>query len=170
MTRTQRRHRRGTTITEVVIASFVFLILLTGLVGMSMNALSQWSYGSSKLNADNDAVVAMQKLTTDVRSGTRALTSGSGSVLALVLPVINAQGDYDRFTEGSTVYYYVSSGKLWKLANGNATVIGKKINWVSFAVNGSQVQIRTNSRQQVGTKIGDTTLTTQVTLRNEPPQ
>jgi len=153
-----------------MIATLVFLLMLTGLIGMSSNALAQWSFGSSKVNADNDAVVAMQKLTTEIRSGTRAMATSNGSVLALVMPAVNAQGDYDRFTEGATIYYYVSSGKLWRLGGGNATVIAKKINWVSFAVNGSQVQIKTNSRQQIGTKIGDTTLTTQVLLRNEPPQ
>jgi Tfp pilus assembly protein PilV len=164
------KHRRGVTITEVVIASFIFLLLLTGLVGMSMNALSQWSHGSSKVSADNDAVAAMQRLTTEIRSGSRAYSGSGGGVLTLVMPSVNAQGDYDRFTDGATVYYYASNGRLWRYANGSAAVIAKKINWVSFAVNGSLVQIRTNSRQQLGTKIGDTTLTTQVTLRNEPPQ
>jgi Tfp pilus assembly protein PilV len=170
MNRMRLKNRRGVTITEVVIASFIFLILLTGLIGMSMNALSQWSHGSSKVGADTDAMLAMQKLTTEIRTGTRASVASGGGTLALVMPSVNAQGDYDRFTEGATVYFYVSNGKLWRLAGGNAVVIAKKVNWVSFAVNGSQVQIRTNSRQQIGTKIGDTTLTTQVSLRNEPPQ
>lgn len=164
------KQRRGITITEVVIASFIFLILLIGLVGMSISALSQWSYGSSKVNADSDAMLAMQKLSTEIRSGTRAYVSSGGGTLTLIMPSVNAQGDYDRFTEGATVYYYASNGKLWRYANGSAATIAKKINWVSFAVNGSQVQIRTNSRQQYGTKIGDTTLTSQVELRNEPPQ
>jgi hypothetical protein len=112
----------------------------------------------------------MQRLTTEIRSGSRAYSGSGGGVLTLVMPSVNAQGDYDRFTDGATVYYYASNGRLWRYANGSAAVIAKKINWVSFAVNGSLVQIRTNSRQQLGTKIGDTTLTTQVTLRNEPPQ
>lgn len=168
--RVRLKHRRGVSITEVVIASFVFLIMLGGLVGMSVNALSQWSFGSSKVMADNDAVVALQRLSTEIRNGTRASVASGDGVLTLVLPVINGQGDYDRFNEGDTVYYYASDGRLWRYANGTATILANKINWVSFAVNGAQVRIRTNSRQQYGTKYGDTTLTTQVTLRNEPPQ
>jgi hypothetical protein len=169
-----RKHwnlRRGVSITEAVIASFVFMIMLAGLVGMGVNAMNQWSFGSSKVMADNDAVLALQALSREVRSGIRASVDSTGGHLTVVMPYVNSQGDYDRFRDGLTVRYYSQNGKLWRQSGvASATVMAKKINWVSFAMNGSQVQIRTNSTQQYGTRTGNTTLTTQITLRNEPTE
>lgn len=164
-----KTRRRGVSIVEVVVASFVFLLMLTGLLGMGISAVNQWSFGSSKMLADNDAVLATQLLSAEVRSGIRAYTDTSGGTLSVVLPAVNSQGDYDRFTEGATVRYYVANGKLMcQQGVTTATVLARKINSVVFAVNGSQVDIQTNSRQQFGTKIGDTTLKTQISLRNQP--
>jgi len=165
------RTRRGISIPEVVIATFCLVLMLTGLVGMTVNGLKQWSFGSSKLMADNDAVLAIQALSNEIRSGIRAYTDTAGTTLTVVLPSVNAQGDYDRFSEGSSVSYYVSSGKLWrKVGTASATVLSRKINTVKFVVDGALVKVTTNSRQQYGTKVGDTTMSTQITLRNLPPQ
>jgi hypothetical protein len=154
---------------EVIVSSVIFVLMLVGLVGMTISAVNQWSFGSSKVLADNDAVLAMQLLSNEVRSGIRAYTDTSGGTLSVVIPTVNSQGDYDRFTEGATVRYYVSNSKLMRQQGvATATVLAKKINSVVFAVNGSQVDIQANSRQQSGTKIGDTTLKTQVNLRNQP--
>lgn len=167
----RRKLRRGVTLAEVVVAAFVFLLMLSGLVGMGISALNQWSFGSSKVMADNDAVLAMQLLSSEIRNGIRASTDTSGGTLSVVLPAANSVGDYDRFTEGVTVRYYVLNGKLMRQQGvATAAVLARKINSVKFAVNGAQVEVQTNSRQQYGTKIGDTTLKTQITLRNEPPQ
>jgi len=169
--RTLLRTRRGISIPEVVVATFCLVLMLTGLVGMTVSGLKQWSFGSSKLMADNDAVLAVQLLSNEIRNGIRAYTDAPGTTLTVVLPLVNAQGDYDRFTEGASVTYYVSGGKLWRKAGAaNATVLSRKINSVTFAVDGAQVQVSTNSRQQYGTKVGDTTMKTQITMRNQPPQ
>jgi Tfp pilus assembly protein PilV len=169
--KTLLRNRRGISVPEVVVATFCLVLMLTGLVGMTVNGLKQWSFGSSKLMADNDAVMAVQALSNEIRNGIRAYTDDPGTTLTVVLPLVNAQGDYDRFTEGFSVSYYVSNGKLWrKVGTDTATVLARKINSVTFAVDGAQVKVTTNSRQQYGTKVGDTTMTTQITLRNQPPQ
>jgi hypothetical protein len=160
--------RRGVSITEAVVASFVFMIMLAGLVGMGVNAMNQWSFGSSKVMADNDAILALQALSRDVRGGIRATVDANGTTLSVVMPAVNSQGDYDRFTDGVTVNYYAQNGKLWRQSGvASATVLAKKINSATFAVSGSQIQIRTTSTQQYGTRSGNTTLTTQITLRNE---
>jgi hypothetical protein len=136
---------------------------------MAVNAMNQWSFGSSKVMADNDAGLALQALSREIRGGVRASVDAGGGTLTVVMPYVNAQSDYDRFRDGVTVRYYSQNGKLWRQSGvASATVLAKKINWVSFVVNGSQIQIRTNSTQQYGTRSGNTTLTTQVTLRNEP--
>jgi hypothetical protein len=165
------RSRRGITLAEVVVASLCFLLMLAGLVGMAINGLRQWSAGSSKIMADNDAVLAIQALSNEIRSGIRAYTNDTGTTLTVVLPIVNSQGDYDRFNEGSTVKYYVSNDNLYRQQDvASAKVMARKIKSVTFAVDGAQVQITTNSRQQYGTKVGDTTFKTQVTMRNQPPQ
>lgn len=169
--RAKFRNRRGISLPEVVVASLCFMLMLAGLVGMAINGLRQWSAGSSKIMADNDAVLAIQGLSNEIRSGIRAYTNDTGTTLTVVLPAVNAQGDYDRFNEGSSVKYYVSNGNLYRQQDvASAKVMARKVNSVKFAVDGAQVQITTNSRQQYGTKVGDTTLKTQVTMRNQPPQ
>ena len=169
--KTTLKRRRGVSIVEAVISSFVLVIMLVGLAGMGVNALNQWSFGSSKVLADNDAVLALQNLSREVRAGVRATVSQDLGTLTVVMPYVNGQGDYDRFRDGVTVRYYSSDGKLWRQSGtASATALSKKVNWVSFSANGSQIQIQVNSRQQYGRRVGDTTLTTQVTLRNEPTQ
>lgn len=169
--RSRLRRRRGVTLAEVVVASLCFLVMLTGLIGMSINGLRQWSFGSSKIMADNDAVLAIQSLSNEIRSGIRAYTNDTGTNLTVILPVINSQGDYDRFNEGTSVQYYVTNGKLYRQQGvTTATVMARNIKSVKFAVDGAQVQVTTNSRQQYGTKVGDTTFQTQITMRNQPPQ
>ena len=44
--KTTLKRRRGVTIIEAVVSTFVLVIMLVGLAGMGVNALNQWSFGS----------------------------------------------------------------------------------------------------------------------------
>src|SRR5689334_5125103 len=124
----QPKRRRGTTLPEVVTVAFAFVLLLYGLVAMSVSAGNQWSYGSSQLMTDNDASLAIQRAAADMRDGISATTSNGGTQLAVQMPAVNDQGDYDRTTNGSVYNYYVSSGKLYRQIGTNTAVqLGRKI-------------------------------------------
>jgi hypothetical protein len=167
----RKSRRRGATLPEVLTVSAMLVMLLSGVVTMGVNASTEWSNGSSKLIADNDASLALQALGRDVRDGIRASTDSTGSTLYVVLPYVNGQGDFDRFVDGDTVQYYLSSGNLFrKQGTAGADLLAENVTGLVFSVDGSVVDIQLTSRKQMGTKTGVTTLNTQVMLRNEPPQ
>jgi hypothetical protein len=162
--------RRGATLPELMVVIGSFAFLLAGVVAMGVSSASEWGRGSTKLIADNDASLALQKLAKDARIGIRCYVNTDGTQLSVVLPVANAQGDFDRFTEDPAhVRYYLSSNTLYRQkGTGTPTVLADGINSVGFSVNGTQVQMTLRVRKQTGSRYGETTLKTQVTLRNEP--
>jgi hypothetical protein len=162
-----RRSRRGVSVIEIVVASFAMLLVLAGVATVSSSAITQWSRDSSKLFADNDASLALQKLSRGIRDGITASVDSTGTVLSVVMPTINSSGDYNRYSPGLTTQFYLSSGKVWsKVGSANATQIGKNIKSLNFSVNGVQVTITVDSLQQYGTKTGETSMSTQIALRN----
>ncbi|HEU4752640.1 MAG TPA: hypothetical protein VFU47_05980 [Armatimonadota bacterium] len=156
----------------MIAVSISFVLLLSGLVAMGVTAGKQWAYGSSKLIADGDASMAIQKLANEIRDGKRIDTAAStSSTLVVVFPLKNATtGDYDRFTDGTTYKYFLSGGNLVRQQGTNpTTVIARAVNTVSFTYSGNnQVQITLRTQKQMGTRTGVTTYVTQVSLRNEP--
>ena len=164
------RSRRGATLPEVLIVSAVLILMLTALLRLSTAATNDWASGTSKMMADSDASLAFQRLAGEVRLGLRASVNSSGTELTVVLPATNSQGDYDRFTEGASVRYFLLNGKLQRrVGTQTATVLGKNITDLKFTGSGLQIGLALTSRQKTGTKTGKTTYTTQVTLRNQPP-
>jgi hypothetical protein len=167
------RARRGTTLLEVATVSLLFVTLLGGMVTMGINTAGQYSRDSSRMMADGDASLALQALSRDARNGIRASVNTGGTELTIVMPVVNAAGDYDRFVEGASVRYYLNTTtrKLFRQQGTNAArVLGSNITAVSFAVNGPQVQVTLTARQQHGSKAKQSVLKSQITLRNVPPQ
>jgi hypothetical protein len=152
----------------MVVVTAVFCVLLAGLITMSVNAATEYAFGSTKLAADNSASLALQALARNVRDGVRASVDTTGTQLTVVFPAVNAQGDYDRFTDGATCRYYLTGTTLYR-QQGTATpsILGRNLASVRFSVNGSQVGLAMTSRQQSGPRSQQTVLSTQVTLRNE---
>jgi hypothetical protein len=166
------RMRRGVSITEMLTASFAFLLLLMGLVMLSNSTMRSWSFGTSKMTADSAVTLAMQKLQKALRDGRTASVDADGK-LTVVYPYVNAQGDYDRYTAGASTSYYfdASTGFLYQQpAGGAATVIGSRLTAVTFSVSGPQIDISLTAFQQNGRFGGSTTLNSSVYLHNEPPQ
>jgi hypothetical protein len=167
MKRVRSRRFRGATLVEAIMAAAAFTLMLSGLVAVGTSSLSSWSYGSSKMTADNDASLALQQMVTDGRRGIRAYTNSTFDQLTVVLPSVNSQGDYVRTTEGTSVKYYLLNKILYRQEGAaTAVAIGKKITNVRFAVDGVQIGIWVTAKQQNGSNIGITTLTSQTSMRN----
>lgn len=151
--------------------STMFAMSLTGLVSVGVTAGTQWSIGSSRMMADNNASLALQSCAQDVRNGLRATVSTNNKELTVVRPAVNLEGDFDRLRDGDVIRYYLSNGMLYR-QRGTRTpiVLGKKITGIRFAVDGSEIEIQLTAQQKNGNRVGETTLKTEVTLRNEPPQ
>jgi hypothetical protein len=166
------KRRRGSTVPEMVIVSVAFVLLLTGLVATGVNSAKEYAYGSSKLQADNNASLGLQELANEVRDGIRASVCTERDHLTVTFPVKNAAGDYDRYVDGQTFTYGVYNGYLYRVSGGwaytsSSQVLSKGVESVRFAVNGTQVQIELVARKQVGNKTSSSTFRTQVTLRKE---
>jgi hypothetical protein len=164
-----RKRRRGATITEVATASTIFVLMLGGLVSIGMQASTGWATGTSQVMADDAASTAVQAITRDVRDGLSCAVNIGGDEVTVTLPEINAQGDYDRYTSGVQVRYYLSGGKLYRQAGvASATVLCRNVSSVRFEQTAGKIAMRITSQKQNGNRSATTTLTTEVGLRNEP--
>ena len=166
---TRWKMRRGITVAETITAGALFVLLLAGLVSLNSGAAAAWSIGSSQMMADNNASLALQKLTTEIRDGQSASVDTTGTRLTVTFPAITADGDYDRSGAGNTIVYFLSGTSLTRQQGTASAVLCKNVNSVQFAVSGGQVQVTLTSRQQNGTQARLTTLTSPVSLRNQPP-
>lgn len=162
-------YRRGITLPEVITTAALFMLLLTGLISMSLGASKGYSADSSKMMADDTVSTGLQAMAKEVRGGLRYSVNEAGNSLAVVMPYVNDQGDYDRTRDGDTIQYYLSSGNLYRKRNTeNARVVGRNVSSLKFTKNGIELGIQMTCSQQVGTRTSVTTMNTQVTLRNEP--
>ena len=59
----------------------------------------------------------------------RCSCNPAATELTVVLPLVNASGDYDRYNDGDSILYYVSGGKLYRKPNSSisALPIGKDV-------------------------------------------
>jgi hypothetical protein len=151
--------------------STMFAMSLTGLVSVGVTAGTQWSIGSSRMMADNNASLALQSCARDIRDGLRATVSTNGRELTVVMPAVNLEGDFDRLTDGDVIRYYLSNGLLFR-QRGTRTpiVLGKNLTALQFEVDRTKISIQLTTQQKNGNRVGETTLNTEVTLRNERPQ
>lgn len=167
-----RSFRRGTSIPEVLAVSFSLLMLITGLVSLAISTGNGWSFGTSKMTADNSASLTLQAWAKDIRYGRLASTDTTNTILTVQFPATNSQGDFDRNNPGTltSVTYSLSGGNLVRTQGTSTTILGTKITSVLFTVAGPEVTLQLTARQQNGTRSGVTTLKSQVYLRNEPSQ
>jgi hypothetical protein len=161
--------RRGATIAEVLVASAVLLLMLGGVVSIGVQSSDGWAMGTSQVLADDSASSALQAITRDVRDGISCVVNTAKTEATVTLPEINAQGDYDRFSDGSIVRYYLSAGKLYRQVDGGiATVLTRNVTAVRFEELAGKIQLEITRQKQNGNRSATTTLKTQVALRNEP--
>lgn len=161
--------RRGTTLTEVVTASALFLMLLTGLITLSLGSSRTYSANSSRMTADDTVAVALQSISSEVRSASTTTVNTDQTSLTAVMPYVTEQGDYDRSRTGDTLQFYLSNGALYRKRNTeNARAIARGVQSLKFTRNGSELKIEVTSAQQTGNKTSTASMSTQVALRNEP--
>ena len=164
-----RSSRRGATLPEVLTASAIFLMMLGGLISVGSEASVGWANGASRVMADDSASSAIQVMTSEVRAGLRLTVNAAGTEATVVMPYVNAQGDYDRFTDGGSVRYYASSGKLYRqVGTTGPTVLSRNVARARFEDAGGRLQIEIVSERHNGNRSATTTLTTQIALRNDP--
>jgi hypothetical protein len=167
--RTGFPRRRGASLTEVVTASTVFMLLLGGVVGIGVQASNGWARGTSQVMADDAASSALQAITRDVRDGVSCVVGSSGAEITVTMPLVNSQGDFDRFETGDQVRYYLSSGKLYRQAGiTSARVLARNVTSIRFQDLGGRISVEITSQRQSGNRTSTTRLTTQISLRNEP--
>lgn len=162
------RTRRGATLIEILVVSALFLTLLSSLLTMGMTATTGYSANSSKMMADDNASLALQRMTQEIRSGLRVTVDANAEGVTVVMPRVNSEGDYDRFSDGIQVRYYLEGGRLYrKQGLGTPTIAGRNVSAARFSMEGTQLDIELTCSQKIGTRQGTTTLATEVTLRNE---
>ena len=137
----------------------MFAMSLTGLVSVGVTSSTQWSIGSSRMMADNNASLALQSCAQDVRNGIRATVSTNNKELTVVMPAVNLEGDFDRLTDGDVIRYYLADGTLYR-QRGTRTpiVLGKRLTSLRFEVDGAKIRIQLTAQQKNGTHLGETTL------------
>ncbi len=165
------KRRRGFNLVEVVIAAGLMLFVLAGIIATGIASTTQWAVSKTKTSADNDASLALQRLTEEVRTGIKATVSSDSKTLTITMPAVNSAGDYDRYTNGASWQFYQSNGNLYrKIGTGTAVRLGKNITSVSFALGSGTAQViaTVTSRQTQGNRYGETSYTTTISLRNDP--
>jgi hypothetical protein len=165
-TYTQRR-RRGFGSAEIVITAGLTMLLTFTMVSVSMHASAGWSNGAGQMMADDTASVAVQRVASDVRAGISATVSPNKSECTVVMPSVNAAGDYDRSTSGESVRFYLSDGKLFRQGTTSGTTrMARNVQQLQFDLEGNEVTISIRARQQQGKTYRETRLVTKATLRN----
>ena len=168
------RRRRGITLVEVSIAGLLMTSLLVALLSLGSVTSKEWAKSSAKIGADTDASVALQQFAYQVRDGISATVSDG--VLTVVMPLVNSEGDYNRYVTGDTVDFYVEDGTLYRQVSGSQVTgsssvpvaLASGISSHSFAVAGREVSLSVTTEQERGIEKATTTYHTQVALRNQP--
>jgi prepilin-type N-terminal cleavage/methylation domain-containing protein len=168
----RRRGRRGVTLIEILTVVTLFLVLMTGIFAIHSTVLGEYARGSAKMAADDETSLALQKMSREIRNGLRAFVQ-SPTELRVRLPVLNAQGDYDRYTEGSLLRFYLSNGKLYRQEDAAvSTVLVSGVSALTFTTettsSGLQYRVSLTCQQSSGNQSRQTTLNTTLCLRNEP--
>jgi hypothetical protein len=166
-----RHHRRGLTAPEAMVATFVLVLMVSGLLGLLRMCGFEFWRNNAKMTADDSASLAMQALSSDMRDGLTATTAQGGQELYVAIPTKNSQGDYDRFTTGGTYRYYMSGSNLYRqLGTGTPKLLGRNLEKIAFTVNANRVEVQITTRKKGGIDKLYTVLSSQIMLRNTPPE
>jgi len=159
------RGRRGVTLAEVVVTAALLTSVLTALVALSTSSSKEWARSSAQLEADSGASLALQRLAVEIRDGIAA--SMQSGALEVVMPAVNAEGDYNRYLNGQTNQYYVQDGVLYRDPVGAPpTALASGLTDHQFVVAGSEVRLSLTAQATEGTESAETTYATHVYLRN----
>jgi hypothetical protein len=153
---------------EAATSTAILVLMVTGLLGLLRMGGVEFGQNLAKMTTDDSASLGMQRLCADIRDGLTASTANNGADLYVTVPVVNTEGDYDRFAAGGTNHYYLAGGKLCRQQGASAPVaVGRNISSVSFSVAGSQVTAQLTTSKRGGLTGLTTTLSGQVSLRNQ---
>ena len=131
--------RSGFTLVELLAASGVMAILLVCTVSMLLAAMRTVDADLAQVNTDTNAATSMQMMVTWVREAQKItiLDTGptSGHRLCVTLPVITAQGHYDRSQSdtGNPMYFYLSD---------STGIVGRTGTWLWRSWKGALFPIR----------------------------
>jgi hypothetical protein len=163
--------RRGLTVPEATVATFVLVLLVSGLLGLLRMCGFEFWRNNAKMTSDDSASLAMQALSADMRDGLTATAAVGGQELYVDIPTTNSQGDYDRFTSGGTYHYYLSGTNLYRqLGTGTPKLLGRNLDKIVFTVNANRVEVQITTRKKGGIDKLYTVLSSQIMLRNKPPE
>jgi len=124
-------NEKGLTLVEVIITTAILLVVLTGVYGILGGTLKLWKYGSERIDAQQNARIAMQMMERDIKNAKRysddtyIFIKGDGSEIRFKLD--NENGIQD------TIKYYKSGNLLLrKINNGGANQVAYNIKKLEF--------------------------------------
>lgn len=115
--------RGGYTLVEVLTATAITTLIAAGGLSMMISAMRCFDNTSVKTYTDSDAVIAMQKIVSDVREAKSVSIISGGSSLRVTFPIMTSDGYYDRHQTDTAnqVDYYLSD---------STGVSGRSGNWL----------------------------------------
>lgn len=120
-------HKTGHTLVEMLAAVGVVGVLTTTISGIWIGTMRSSTKTAVKAFTDTDAVVAMQRIVTDVREAQYVNILANGERLRIVFPKRTADGCYNRFEADTAnqIDYYLSDSTGVPGHDGNILWRGK---------------------------------------------
>lgn len=107
------RHETGFTMVEMVIATFVTMILVAGLANLFASGMRASADASSRLTSQSGVRLALDRLEYEARCASTATLAGGGADVTLVLPpapaCAHANGTYTWCVTGGALIRYSGS-------------------------------------------------------------
>lgn len=135
---------QGYTMIEMTVAAGVVAFIVTCTLSMMINAMTSVDFSTIQQETDSDAVIAMQRIVSDVREAKSYVVLSNSNQLELTMPVTNTDKSYNR-TVADTAHpidYYRADSTgipghdgnfLWRSQTGTAArIVGDNINDVEF--------------------------------------
>lgn len=140
------RNRQGYTVIEMVTVTGVLAVLTVATMSMFLAAMRSFEGTRVQAFSDSDAVIAMQRIVSDVREAKSFNIIANGERLRLVFPKVVPQGYYNK-KEADMAHqfdYYLSDSTgvpghdgtmLWRGKDANdRRMVAKNIESVAFEV------------------------------------
>lgn len=94
MKRTVHPKRRGASLVEVVTASTLSVLVLTGAYAALLSGSTTWIKGSGSMDAEATAQRAIRRMATELRQAMSVVVDANGQGVTYRMPVIDANGNY----------------------------------------------------------------------------
>lgn len=88
------RKRRGATLVEVVTASTISVLVLTGAYAALLSGSNTWIKGSGTMDAEATAQRAVRRIANELRQAMSVTVDPDGNGLSYRMPVIDGNGNY----------------------------------------------------------------------------